>query len=112
MRTLRRPWQFREVYRTGRKIDCKYAIVFYRRTGVPEDEPQFGFVASRKVGNAVKRSRAKRLLREAVRKHADRFQYEDLWIVLVARASLLNATLQDLSAEVDKRLEAAGLIDI
>ncbi|MCZ6767523.1 MAG: ribonuclease P protein component [bacterium] len=112
MRTLRRPWQFREVYRTGRKIDCKYAIVFYRRTGVPESEPQFGFVASKRVGNSVKRNRAKRLLREVVRKHANRFQYEDLWVVLVARADLLNATFQDISAEVDARLAAAGLIDI
>ena len=112
MRTLRRPWQFREVYRTGRKIDCKYVIVFYRRTGVPEGEPQFGFVASRRVGNAVKRSHAKRLMREAIRKNADRFHHEDLWVVLVARAGLLNTTFQDVSEEVDARLAAAGLIDI
>jgi ribonuclease P protein component len=106
---LKKPWQFRQVYRDGKKIDCKYAVLFYYRTGEPA-EPLFGFVASKRLGNAVRRSRAKRLLRVAAGRTAGRFKHNDIWVVLVARAAILNTKSDDLAREVERKLRDEGLL--
>lgn len=110
LRTLQKPWQFEQVYRTGKKIDCKYAVLFYHRTGDPAAGPSFGFVASKRVGNAVKRNRAKRLLRDVARDIVERLIQRDLWIVLVARSGIIETKSQGLLAELDQILIGAGLI--
>ena len=110
LRTLQKPWQFRQVYRKGEKMDCKHAILFYYRTG-DAAEPQFGFVASRRAGNAVQRNRAKRLMRVAAGGLQHRLVHDDVWIVLVARAALANENSQDVLQEIDRALGAAGLVD-
>ncbi len=109
LRILQKPAQFREVYNSGRKIEGKCAIVFYYHPGEAADETHFGFVASRRVGNAVKRSRAKRLLREAARQTAGRLT-DNPWIVLVARTGIFNASYQELLAELEGQFARAGLL--
>ena len=64
-------------------------MVLFRRTA-PDAARRLGVVASRKVGNAVERARAKRRLREAFRLNRHRLTGPDD-IVLVARRSLLTA---------------------
>ncbi|UCG50684.1 MAG: ribonuclease P protein component [Candidatus Latescibacterota bacterium] len=107
---LRSPWQFRLVYQTGKKITCKYAVLFYHKTGEPNGGPLFGVVASKRVGGAVNRNRAKRLLREAIRGTAHRFKSGDLWVVLVAKRSILDATFDDLTKDLRDALVGEGLI--
>lgn len=108
---LQKPWQFRRVYRDGEKIDCKYAVVFYYRTGESADGPAFGYVASKKVGGAVSRNRAKRLLREAARRAAPLVKHNDMWVVLVARASILDVKSNDFASEVEQKLRDEGLLN-
>lgn len=109
--TLQKPWQFKQVYREGEKIDCKYAVVFYYRTGDETNGPQYGYVASKRVGGAVTRSRAKRLLREAARDTVGRLKHSDVWIVLVARSVIKNIKRQELLADIGGKLEDEGLIE-
>ena len=111
LQTLQKPWQFKQVYRRGEKIDCKYAVVFYYRTDDEANGPQYGFVASKRVGGAVTRSRAKRLLREAAREMLGRLTHSDVWIVLVARSTIKNTKSQDLLADIVGKLEDEGLIE-
>ena len=69
-----------------------------------------GFVAGKKVGSAVKRNRAKRLLREAVRARQDALAPG--WdLVFVARARLAEATLSQAQAAVNQLLKRANVVN-
>lgn len=67
-----------------------------------DGEPRRAVVASRKVGGAVARNRAKRRLREAIRAAGAPV---DLDLVIVARATALSVPMTQLAAEVGELVE-------
>ena len=109
IRILRRPPQFRQVYREGTRIVSKHAVVIYREVD-DNTGPHFGFVASKRVGGAVQRNRAKRLLRAVVRQNIDQFQRRDLWVVLVARSGILESNYEDILRDLKRIMIDEGLI--
>jgi len=68
-----------------------------------------GVTASRKVGGAVERNRAKRLLREAARHLYPRFEREGWDIMLIARPKLIEAREQEVEEALASLLDRAGL---
>ncbi len=71
-RLLRRP-QFRQVMDHGRKLRVgRYCLLFFLPNGT--NQKRLGIIASKKVGNAVARNRAKRIIREVFRRNKKRFQ--------------------------------------
>lgn len=71
--------------------------------------PRLGVVTSGKIGNAVARSRARRLLRETFRTHQhDLAQPVDL--VLVARNSIVNKNFSGVEKDFLETLRRAGLL--
>jgi ribonuclease P protein component len=63
---LRKPAEFRAVYDGGRRFDGRLVTAFVRANQL--EQHRLGITASRKMSRlAVKRNRAKRLLREAFR---------------------------------------------
>jgi ribonuclease P protein component len=52
--------EFNRVYNNSKTVHTSQFVLFYQPT---DEEYKFGIVASKKVGNAVYRNRAKRLLR-------------------------------------------------
>ena len=103
VRPLPQPWQFRYCYEGGRKIVTRYAVVFVRAPHEP-DALRIGVVASRKVGGAVRRNRARRLLREAARALLPRWQDRSLWVVFVARESINDRSAEEVRAELERAL--------
>jgi ribonuclease P protein component len=69
----------------------------------------FTVVASRRVGSAVRRNRARRILREAWTQVAPQAKRE-FDVVLVAKPAIEGAKTQDLVAEMADLLRRAGMV--
>ena len=77
----------------------------------PGEATRFGFVASRRsVGGAVQRNRARRRLRELVRRRWPRLTQHGYWIVFIALRGVLAAAHQELATEVERLLARAGAL--
>ncbi|HET6349195.1 MAG TPA: ribonuclease P protein component [Candidatus Krumholzibacteria bacterium] len=107
LRPLPLPWQFRYCYDGGRRIVTRYAVVFMR-AATDTDGLRIGVVASRKVGGAVKRNRARRLLRETARSLVPRWHNRSIWVVFVARESINQRNAHDVREDIERALTENG----
>ena len=103
---LHRPHEFRRVWSEGRSWGHSLFILW----ALPNDlnRVRIGITASRKVGNAVERNRARRLLREAAR-HLYGHVITGWDLVLVARSSLLKVKEPQVASVLQQVLRRAEL---
>ena len=98
-RIRRRP-EFEHVYKDGARIHGRFMTLFVLPNG--GTAPRFGVAATRKLGSAVERNRAKRLAREMFRRHK---VAAGLDIVVVPRREMLDAPFASLEADYQAVLE-------
>ena len=60
-----------------------------------------GYTATKKIGNAVKRNKAKRIMRELAKKILIKCK-RNTYYVLIAKTSILDTKFKDLLEELDK----------
>lgn len=104
---LKQAADFRLLHRHGKRWHHPLAILIIR----PNDQStsRFGFSAGQRIGSAVKRNRAKRLLREVVRHRL--MEITPGWDCLfIARKGAANADLVDVEAAVIDLLGRADLL--
>ena len=78
---------------------------------VPGEVTRIGFVASKRgVGGAVQRNRARRRLREIVRRRWSRVPHHGFLLVFIASRAALTAPHQELATEVESLLAHAGAL--
>ena len=66
-----------------------------------ENSIGIGYTASKKIGNAVKRNKAKRIMRELARKILIKGK-TNTYYVLIAKTSILDIKFKDLLEELEK----------
>ena len=78
-------------------------------TGDEASPTRLGVITSRRIGNAVLRSRARRLLREAFRLHQGEL-VSPVDLVLVARASIVGKKFADVEKDLLQVMRRGGLL--
>ena len=96
---------FRRVYEQGRKVQSRLftAFLIANQAG----NPRIGITVTRKIGNSVKRNRARRLLREAFRKNKWLAQ-TGVDIVINVKRALTEAGYREVEDELVALLKRAG----
>lgn len=102
---LTKPQQYASVYRQGISGASNLLVMRALPNGLTLS--RFGFSVSKRVGTAVTRNRAKRLLREITRL----MPVKPAWdIVFIVRPAAANADFAALKTTVEKLLTQAGLL--
>ena len=104
---LTRSSDFKRVRRYGKSYAHPFIVLMTQSSELPG--VRVGITAGRSVGNAVRRNRAKRMMRAAVAPLLP--EIKPGWdLVLIARHSLLDRTTPEISAVLKGLLERAQLI--
>lgn len=91
---MRQNKEFQLCYHKGSSIGNQFVVIYARKNHLPVN--RLGITTGKKVGNAVCRSRARRLIRQAWRENEIHAPV-GLDIVIVARSRLLELKSTDLS---------------
>ena len=91
---IRRRAEFQEAYERGVRIHGRFATLFVLNN--QRTVGRLGIAATKKLGGAVQRNRAKRLIREVFRRNNIAPGFD---VVVVPKRELLDATLTVLEAD-------------
>lgn len=105
---LARTSEFHRVREQGRSWPGRFFILGVLCREDATETTRIGFVTSKRVGNAVERNRARRQLRDIVRRHRPELR-AGRWLVLVARHPMVRAEMTALEAEWLRLGRRAGI---
>ena len=100
---LRKRFEFRRLRDQGRRVHTRSFVLLIARS--EHAQSRLGITVSRQVGNAVRRNRVKRLLREAFRQQRSLFPAA-ADVVAIAKAGCLPLSLHDVQRELEQASSA------
>jgi ribonuclease P protein component len=97
---IRRRSDFQRIYEHGIRLRGRYSTIFLLQNGGRTG--RLGIAATRRLGGAVRRNRAKRLVREVFRRNKIAAGFD---VVVVPRPEFLGASLTVVEADYRSTLE-------
>ena len=97
---IRRRTEFKRVYEKGTRVHGRYSTIFVLPNS--QEVGRLGIAATKKLGGAVQRNRAKRLIREVFRHNKIAPGFD---IVVIPRRELLETSLTILEADYRASIE-------
>ena len=94
---IRKRRDYQAIYQEGKRVHSKSFIILFKPNN--EGTTRFGITVSKKVGNAVRRNRIKRLLREYFRLNRDLFR-DSTDVVVIARKDISLRNYRDVCEEL------------
>ena len=98
--------RFSQIHVGGSSAANRLLVIRYLANG--SNCSRFGFLVSKRIGNAAVRNKVKRRLREAVRLNPVKSGWDAIFIV---RRGAGSAKYQDLKDAIDNLLQRANLVD-
>ena len=96
---VRRHADYQRIYKQGVRVHGRYLTLFLLSNEL--NVSRLGVAATRKIGNAVVRNRAKRLIREVFRRNKLAPGFD---VVVVPKRELIDASLTDVEIEFQHTL--------
>lgn len=104
---LRHGWQFDLVFRTGRRETSGLVRLFFLER---QPEPSLvGVTVGKKIAKASKRTRGRRMMREAFRRLLP-WMNDGVWVVASLRENALGASARDVYLDMARALRRRGLM--
>ena len=103
--SLTENYEFQRVYKKGQSYPGRYAVLYYRKNN--RGNLRLGITATKKIGKACVRNRARRLIYENMRLFLPTME-QGYDIVVVARNAIVGADFFSLGIELRKLLQKAG----
>jgi ribonuclease P protein component len=104
---LRYQKDFDSIYRKGKSVGDRYVVIFSKRNGL--SYTRTAFLASKKVGNSVKRNRARRLMKEAMRLSQIKLP-EGYDFVIIARNTISDANCRNVQRSLESAFKRTGVV--
>ncbi len=105
---LKKKEDFAKVYRQEQST-ANYQFVVYKMKNPEVEKFRAGISASKKIGNAVKRNRVRRIVKELIRKNQDRIR-EGYDFIIIVRARAVNMEFAQLEKSLLHVLGKASLL--
>lgn len=98
---------YRRIYSRGRSLVTPQIVIYFSKNR--SGELRLGITTSKKIGNAVKRSRSRRIIREAFRNISPNIK-KGYDIIIVARGKTPYLKSTDIEKQLVKQLLRANLL--
>lgn len=101
--------EYRLVYKHGSFAVGRMCVIY--KMPVAKEHTRIGFVTGKKVGGAVQRNRARRLMKEVYRLHQHEIR-EGYHIVVVARAGINDTQYEQVEREMMRLFKKSKLLKV
>ncbi|MGP1544445.1 MAG: ribonuclease P protein component [Candidatus Fimenecus sp.] len=103
---LRKNKEISCIYNKGKSQGSKYIVFFYKKNGLEYNRTCV--LASKKVGNSVKRNRARRLIKASYFKYKDRIE-KGFDLIFIARKDIVNVKCEEVEKSMYSLFKRSNL---
>lgn len=98
--------KFNKIYKKGKSVPHRFVIIFYKKNFTKDTN--VAFVASKKVGKAVTRNRARRIMRQSIYNLDCNIEGYD--IIFVARNTIVGKKCQEVQKSIKSAIKKTEML--